>query len=180
MIAWHGLSDDTSEVLELYYSENNIEVNSVISGNAEGIFVLVHYKLLLNSEWETVSVEIKADLGREETLYLLKKENGIWFKNGKVATELSKCVDIDISLTPFTNSLPVNRLKLKIGEENLIEVVYFDILNREVNPVQQRYKKLDDTSYRFQTVPSDFEAIITFDNKGLVTNYPGLFRRKEI
>jgi len=180
IVVWQGISDKTLEVLKWHYVKNNIEVQSVINGNAEGISVLINYKAVINAAWEISYVEIRSVLGEKETFNTLKKEDGKWFKNNELSPEFSDCTDIDITLTPFTNSLPVNRLSLKMNEEKLINVVYVNIMEKEIAPAQQRYKKLSDTTYRFQTVPNDFEAIITFDDTGFVTDYPGLFQRAEI
>lgn len=63
---------------------------------------------------------------------------------------------------------------------HLIKVVYIDVLERQIKPLQQRYTKLSQAEYKYENVPNDFEAIITIDEAGFVVNYPGLFVRTAI
>ncbi|MEJ7589659.1 MAG: putative glycolipid-binding domain-containing protein [Ferruginibacter sp.] len=86
-------------------------------------------------------------------------------------------MDIDIPLTPFTNSLPVNRLKLSPQNEKVIKVLYFDILAGKITALDQKYKRLSFSDYQYENVTNDFEAIISVDKLGLVKNYPALFER---
>jgi hypothetical protein len=83
-------------------------------------------------------------------------------------------------LTPFTNTLPINRLKLSEKEGEQIMVLYVDVLGRKIMPVRQKYTRLSQNSYKYENVPNDFEAVIAVDELGLVVDYPGLFKRTYI
>jgi hypothetical protein len=95
--------------------------------------------------------------------------------NGNPNTQLDDIVDIDISLTPFTNTLPVNRLQLKDGERQVIEVIYFDIFGKEIKPVKQVYTRLTSTQYVYENYDGSFKANLVIDEQGLVVDYPELF-----
>jgi hypothetical protein len=41
----------------------------------------------------------------------------------------------------------------------------------------QRYTRLADHEYRYESRDSDFERVVTVDEHGLVVTYPGLFAR---
>jgi uncharacterized protein len=68
-------------------------------------------------------------------------------------------------LTPFTNTLPINRLKLAEKQHEQIPVLYLDILGGQAVAVQQKYTRL---------------SPISVDASGLVVKYPGLFERTYI
>ena len=91
--------------------------------------------------------------------------------------DLRDCTDIDIAVTPFTNTLPIRRLNLEVGEAAEIDVVYVTVPDLTLSPAPQRYTRLDDRIYRFESLDSGYTADITVDDHGLVTDYPGLFRR---
>jgi hypothetical protein len=100
--------------------------------------------------------------------------------------ELEGCVDVDISATPFTNTLPIRRLGLEPGESAELRVAYVDVPELAVGPARQRYEYLEERAggglYRFEAppieaLPSGFTAQIPVDVDGLVIDYPGLFRR---
>jgi hypothetical protein len=104
--------------------------------------------------------------------------SGNWWKDGARAPEFDGCSDVDIPLTPFTNTLPINRLNMAEGEQRQIRVIYIDLLEQKVTPVDQKYTRLSAGTYHYENVPNDFEATIEVDEWGLVVDYPELFIRK--
>jgi hypothetical protein len=63
---------------------------------------------------------------------------GAWTMNGTLSPEFDECIDVDIPLTPFTNTLPINRLELLQQEQREIKVVYIDILEHQIKSVRQK------------------------------------------
>jgi hypothetical protein len=89
--------------------------------------------------------------------------------------------DVDISETPFTNTLPIRRLGLAPGESADNCVVYFDGNELQPWPEPQRYTCLERNAqgglYRFLSLDGGFTADLSVDADGLVVDYPGLFKR---
>jgi len=91
---------------------------------------------------------------------------------------LSDAVDIDLAVSPFTNTLPIRRLRLEEGETADIVTAYISSPGAEVLADPQRYTCLKKNAlYRYASLDSDFTRDIEVDEQGLVTLYPGLFRR---
>ncbi len=88
---------------------------------------------------------------------------------------------MDISETPFTNSLPIRKLALAPGESAEISVAYFDGTELQPWPEPQRYTCLQKGEgsglYRFLSLDGGFTAELPVDADGLVLDYPGLFNR---
>jgi hypothetical protein len=175
-ILWTGLAYHSLENCVLTNREENVEVNSVIVGAHDDKIYRIDYSIKTNHNWECIFFEVKIQLsGKKETISFHSDGRGNWTKNGVPANEFKGCIDLDISLTPFTNSLPINRLSWEPNRPQQVDVLFVDILSKQVSPVKQRYTKLSKTEYKFENVPNDFEAIITVDESGLVVNYPDLF-----
>jgi hypothetical protein len=83
-------------------------------------------------------------------------------------------VDVDLSFTPATNTLPIRRLGLEVGDEAEIHVAWLVWPELSVRPVLQRYARLAEDRYRY--AQDDFEAELTVDEHGLVLEYEGLWR----
>ena len=98
--------------------------------------------------------------------------------DGMPRQEFANIFDIDIYPTPFTNTLAINRLKLKDRERQVIEVLYFDIPEKEIKPVKQIYTRLKEDQYLFENYDKSFKAEIKTDGQGLVVDYPELFEMK--
>jgi hypothetical protein len=151
------------------------EIISTIAGEYENRIYKIDYHIKTNETWETTFVNIRTQLDNLAELITLEKKDGKWLLNGKYENELDNIFDVDISLTPFTNTLPINRLKLKDKEEQIIEVLYFDIFEKETKCVKQIYTKLTRFEYVYENYDKSFKANITIDEQGLVVDYPGLF-----
>jgi hypothetical protein len=69
-------------------------------------------------------LEIK-DTATDQQQVLSADGKGRWFDaKGTHLAELDGCIDIDISATPFTNTLPIRRLQLKHGAAQVLRCVY--------------------------------------------------------
>jgi uncharacterized protein len=177
-LLWTGQGCNSLENCLLTTTKTGSEINSVIIGMSDSKIYRIEYRIKTNLNWETVFAEIKSQL--EDTIVFLSFQSdgkGNWTTNGKPAEQFNGCIDVDISLTPFTNTLPINRLTLAENEQQQIMVVYFDLLEQQIKPVRQKYTRLSKNKYKYENVPNDYEAIIEVDELGLVVHYPGLFLR---
>lgn len=177
-ILWTGIEYYSLENCILTISGRGSEVSSSIVGAYADELYRVAYRIRVDQYWETNFFEITSQLNNTiETLSCRKEGKEDWYVNGQREERFKGCIDIDISLTPFTNALPINRLKLAEKESSTIRVLYVDVLGREMRPVQQKYTRLSHYDYKYENVPNDFEAVITVDELGLVVDYPELFKR---
>lgn len=177
-VLWTGREYHSLENCLVKLTDAGAEVASTILGSYEGKIYKVEYLIRTNQHWETTSLEISSR--HSDNIQSLRFEGngkGRWTSNGKEVTEFNGCVDVDITLTPFTNTLPIRRLKLMPMEHREISVIYCDLLAARVSAVRQKYTRLSDTQYQYENVPNDFEAIIEVDEHGLVVDYPMLFVR---
>jgi hypothetical protein len=124
----------------------------------------------------TVAIHVT---GAAPTVELASDGDGRWRDGaGARLPELDGAVDIDISATPFTNTLPIRRLGLGRGAAREIAVAYVRLPALDLTIERQRYTCLDDgRRYRFESLDGSFASEIEVDADGLVTLYPGLFRR---
>ena len=155
------------------------EITSTIVGYYKQKIYRVEYQIITNQDWETVFFQIDSRHSNQHQLVRFEGDgNGNWKSNGKKAEQFNGCIDIDIPLTPFTNTLPIRRLRLSQHQAQEIEVIYCDLLEQQIRPVRQKYTCLSGTAYHYENIPNDFEATILVDELGLVIDYPSLFVRK--
>lgn len=180
-ILWTGREYYSLENCLVEILPNGSMISSTIVGYYEEKIYRVNYRIQTNSNWETIFLEINSQ--HSDQVQLLKLESdgrGNWMRNGKKTDQFQGCIDVDIPLTPFTNTLPIRRLKLRQNEVQEIQVIYCDLLNQTIKPVRQKYTCLSETEYHYENVPNDFEATIQVDKSGLVIDYPALFLRTAI
>ena len=174
---WKGLELQSKETCVVSTSEALTKVSSVIVGRHKDVPFRVEYILRATVHWETVFFQLHILYGHQPQSPLLFESDGIgnWTSNGEPAEKFMGCLDVDLPLTPFTNSLPIHRLQLGINDEQEIQVLYVDLLENEIKPLRQKYTRLSEHRYHYQNVPNDFEAVITVDEQGFVVDYPTLF-----
>ncbi|OWQ46170.1 hypothetical protein CDL60_16360 [Roseateles noduli] len=97
---------------------------------------------------------------------------------GRALADLDGCLDIDIWPTPFTNSFPIRRVPLAIGERREFRMAWVDGTTLTVRAQTQAYTRIEDRLFRFESLDgSGFTADLPVDEDGLVIDYPELFRR---
>ena len=136
-----------------------------------------------DSRWRTQTVTAAVLTPTLRHIEVTVNEEGVWTDRFNNAIEaLDGCVDLDISATPFTNTLPIRRVPLRPGEAAVIEVAYLSVPDLEWQLSMQRYtckaQTVSGARYHFESLRSGFEAEITVDSEGFVLNYPGFFVRK--
>jgi len=173
-LAWPGL-----EHLALREVADGIVGDGALVALREGEPVRLSYRVTCDRSWRTRRVELGLPL-RGRTERLDSDGAGRWRgPGGQALGELDGCVDIDIALTPFTNTLPIRRLDLAAGDSRELRVVYFDFPEFRPAAATQRYTCLERRGggglYRYQS--GDFSADIAVDDEGLVETYPDLWQR---
>ncbi|WP_216206689.1 putative glycolipid-binding domain-containing protein [Amycolatopsis aidingensis] len=106
---------------------------------------------------------------------------GAWRdESGAPLPELAGCLDVDISITPFTNTLPIRRLGLRPGQAADLRVLYIKLPELELSVSPQRYTRLDAAGggerYRYES--PGFRADLPVDEHDLVLDYPEGWRRE--
>jgi len=174
-IVWKGICLNTMESCTVIRENKKITVNGVIAGLENSQPVNVHYQIKLDETYEIESLLLTS---YQDELFEVKmvRENRKWFDgNGKHLESFDDCNDIDIALSPYTNTIPINRLHLNPGESRQINVVYIDPVKKSVSRNQQRYTYIESNKYRYENLDSTFISDIVVDRNGFVITYPGIW-----
>ena len=138
------------------------------------------YRLTWDESWRLREADLVVATERSTTsLYLRTDGQGRWRDGGgRAVDELDGCVDIDIWPTPFTNSFPVRRVPLDVGERRQFRMAWVFAPDLTIRPQPQAYTRLAERLYLFESPDGGgFSAELPVDEDGIVLDYPGLFRR---
>ncbi len=80
---------------------------------------------------------------------------------------------MDLEASACTNTLPIHRMTLPVGEEVVASAVYVQALDLVVRRHDQTYRRRDDHRFDY-TAEGDFHALLAYDDAGLVVDYPGI------
>jgi uncharacterized protein len=181
-LMWAPWEGPGLEHLRLVTSDGGVVANGLVIGLEAGRPFRIGYEVRCDGRWQVWEVRVAAPDLERPVLQLLADGEGHWKRGGgEPIPELDGCIDVDISATPFTNTLPIRRLGLEPGESADVDVAYVRVPELLVGPERQRYGCLeaqaDGGLYRFEALPSGFTAELPVDTEGLVIDYPGLFRQ---
>ncbi|RKE82776.1 putative glycolipid-binding domain-containing protein [Chryseobacterium sp. AG363] len=176
-LIWKGIYYQSLEYFNLLSNDKNYTVESKIIGCHEDKIYNVEYKIHTDKNWIVQDFLIESEVNTIKRTSSGKRNQGQWEINGVVNPEFDHFKFIDISLTPSTNTLPINNLKLSESGSQKINVIYIDVLKHNIKPVQQHYTRTAVNKYLYENIETDFKAEISVDEGGLVTNYPELFEK---
>lgn len=166
---WAGWDTDDLEETELRWENEGWTINGQISRER------VQYVLRITATWQVRQFLLFRDLD-DPDLWLYTDGTARWGEmNGARREELDGCYDLDLACTPFTNTLPIRRLPLQVGDRVEVPVVSVDVETLGVRPVQQRYLRLD--THRWAFAEGDESVEFEVDDYGLMIDYPGRFKR---
>jgi hypothetical protein len=157
------------------------EANSVVLAfdEEQGPFRLT-YRLTWDDAWRLRDAELVVATARfTRSLRVQTDGQGRWsHDDGRTIAELDGCTDVDIWPTPFTNSFPIRRVPLAIGERQEFRVAWIAAPELTLRPQPQAYTRLANRLYHFENLDgSGFRVELPVDEDGIVLDYPGLFER---
>jgi hypothetical protein len=178
IVRWRDWSGEGLEHLVLREGPEGIRADSEVVGADDGELFAARYRILCDIGWRARRLEVSL-VSDDRRLDLSSDGAGHWTDpSGASRSDLTGAIDVDLTATPFTNTLPIRRLGLRSGQSETIRVVYVRFPGLSVTTNHQRYTCLEPgRRYRYESVDSDFTREIEVDDDGLVVTYPGLFRR---
>jgi hypothetical protein len=168
------------EHVELETGETGVTAEGVLIGPAGGRLFACSYLLCCDEHWRVRRLDVHvAGKGR---VSLRADGAGNWTDaDGTPLPALQGCMDVDLSGSPFTNTLPIRRLgdtlQAQAQARQEIRVAYVDLPKLDVQPVSQAYTRVAPDRVRFESLSRPFAADLDVDDDGLVLRYEGLFTR---
>jgi len=164
------------EHLALRQEGEIILAQGAVIGGRHGEDYGAFYSIRCDARWRVRHALIEVAGGRR--LELHADGEGHWQDgDGAPIAQLAGCIDIDLTASCFTNTLPIRRLGDVLAERQAIDVAWVWIPDLKVERAKQAYTRLGADMYRFESVGRDFQADLQVDADGLVLRYPGLFKR---
>jgi uncharacterized protein len=181
-VIWSNLTNTGLEHLYLLCDDEQISADGIVLGVKEDVTFRIHYEVRCDSKWRVRKVIVNSLDENKQTIKLTSDGLGNWTDEfSKTISELEGCLDIDISVTPFTNTLPIRRLNFNRGASSELQVAYVAVPEMQMSVERQRYTCLElneaGSKYKFESLDGEFTAILSVDTDGLVEDYPNLFKR---
>jgi uncharacterized protein len=167
------------EVLFAQRRQDDVRLEGYTAGVEEGEAWGMHYRLVLDPDWTTRSAHVagRSSVGTR-SVRIEADGDGDWRVDGAPAPEIAGCRDVDLEASACTNALPVNRLRLAVGDRAEAPAAYVRAIDLRVERLEQIYARVADLSgasrYDYQAPELAFAAQLAYDGFGLVLDYPGI------
>ena len=112
---WRSADGGGLEHLVIEETSSGHKVDAVVVGDAVGAPFWAHWRLTVDAAWRTRRLDVEV-VGHDRRLALRADGEGSWTNvDGVPLPDLAGAIDLDLSASPFTNTLPIRRLALPVG-----------------------------------------------------------------
>jgi hypothetical protein len=188
-IMWQN-KDQTDYSIEYFNLTSECGINTM-KGTVilllDRVPTLVNYEIVSDKYWKTRSIKISQQMSDNENVNIdirvsrdqnwREHDTDTSSHHSTIIDFASGLYDVDLQVAPATNSLPINRLGLKGGESQEIDVVWIGFPGLTLDRQEQKYSRINNKYYKFEIPSTGFRAQLEVDNSGFVINYDTLWHR---
>jgi len=177
IVLWRNLSVSGSDYCALYRLPNSwLLKGTALAALKENDPLLVHYEVECDQNWHTSNVEVHCAHGTTHHHLELQAHSSTWRRDGQPLPQVQGCLDVDIAITPATNTLPIRRFRLAPGAAQDVTAAWIKIPELTIEPLPQRYTNIDNHRYHYQSA-NNFSADLEIDEQAMIVRYSDLWHR---
>ncbi|WP_423762648.1 putative glycolipid-binding domain-containing protein [Burkholderia sp. NLJ2] len=170
-VAWQIVQTwQAAEWCRLAETRTRIDLSGSVSGAIDGTPFRIDYAIACGADWRTRSARVTRWIGALPPQQLdIACDAERWTIDGVDAPMLAGATDIDLGFSPSTNTLPIRRLALAVGDSATIHTAWLRFPDFAIVRGEQRYTRTGPLVYRYES--GTYAADIAIDEAGLVTDY---------
>lgn len=142
------------------------------------VIARIRYAIECDLDWRTRSARVEGEVDGSPIRFTLAADGtGRWTEDGDPVPDLAGCLDLDLGFTPATNTLPIRRLDLAIGESAPVRSAWLRFPELRLEPLEQTYTREGERRFRYCALVDGepFIARLDIDAFGRVVRYEGLW-----
>lgn len=176
-VLWQRLDLPGGEYCALSRVAAGWRLSGVAVAAFDGVPLCADYVVECDAAWRTrAATLIVVSEGAERRLQILAAGDGSWSVNGQAVDGVRGLVDVDLNVTPATNTLPIRRLNLAVGASAEVVAAWVRFPELTVEPLWQRYTRLTEDRYGYES-DGHFTTEFVVDDLGLLIDYETGWRR---
>jgi hypothetical protein len=174
LVLWRRLDQPGHEAARLVYHNPFWQLTGHAVFAHQGRPCQLEYLIVCDARWQTSHARVAGWVGERRIRYELWADGERrWRLNGTARPEVTGCVDVDLAFTPSTNSIPIRRLGLALGEEAEVRAAWLGFPDFVLEPLVQVYRRSGDNTYRYEASGGTFVTELEVSPAGLIVRYPG-------
>jgi uncharacterized protein len=175
---WRRLDVPGHEEARVEQAADGWHLTGTLEVEEADVAARLRYEIGCDPAWHTRSAVIEGTAaGRPVRFVLAADGTGNWTQDGVPLPALAGALDVDLGFTPATNTLPIRRLGLAVGETRPVRSAWLRFPELRLEPLDQTYLREAERVYRYRaTVDGEsFTARLDTDTFGRVLLYEGLW-----
>jgi hypothetical protein len=165
-----------SELCRAFDDPAGLSLTGTVLATEDGTSHELHYELRTDPGFQTQEVTVTQAWPKPGgSVRLARDASGRWRRGSR---SLSELIDVDLGFSPSTNTLPIRRLGLAVGERREISVLWVLFPGLSLQRAQQSYERLGEDRYLYRS--GALRAILEVNDRGFVTDYQGLWSAKAV
>src|ERR1700737_1479587 len=178
-ILWQGMIAPSMERFVAARTESGFQLSGLILQAHQDAPYVGRYSIEVDEAWRTRAVQVELDNDGRHQIALVTDGAGHWARagaargrwrgGGEPPPPLESCLDVDLEWSPSTNTLPIRRLGLKVGETEVVAAAWVRLPSLEVPRLDQSYERTDERRYRYRS--GRCTADLAVDEDGMILQY---------
>lgn len=175
-VLWRRLDQTGLELATLEGHPSGWNLRGTVVVVNEGVPCAFTYAVVCDASFRTLEASIRGTVGETPVDVRVESRGRRWVRNGEEQPQVAGCVDVDIAFTPSTNTLPIRRLRIPIGQSVPVQAAWLRFPDFSLELLEQSYHREAENTYRYESGGGSFVALIDVDDLGLVRRYGKLWR----
>ncbi|HKH49150.1 MAG TPA: putative glycolipid-binding domain-containing protein [Thermoanaerobaculia bacterium] len=176
-ILWRRLDRPGHESARIFSRDSRWHLTGTAVFAHEGQPCRLDYSIVCDEDWQTLSGRVAGWVGQETIeIDIVVDSDHRWWLNGAECPNVAGCTDLDLNFSPSTNLLPIRRLNLAVGEEAAVRAAWLRFPSFHLEPLDQIYRRIDLTTYRYESAGGRFVTELPVNEAGFVTQYSGFWQ----
>lgn len=168
------------EVVRFVTKDGGLTIEGTTVGVERGTPWSIRYTIGVGDGWRVRHAAV-TDLLAGRRIELQADGAGSWVIDGTHVPELEGCLELDLEASAVTNTLPVHRLSLAVGERGESAAAYVRTNGLAVERLDQTYRRLPDReadlAFDYESPRFGYRDTLRFGADGLALEYPGIGAR---
>lgn len=175
-VLWRRLDFPGHDACQLVRAASGYELKGVAVFLYRNRPCSLQYSVRCNKHWLTCYAHVVGVVGRKTVEVQIQRVGANWILNRELQPGLADCKDVDLSFTPATNTLPVRRLRLSVGQSCATSAAWLRFPSLTLARLDQTYTYRASGTYAYRSFAGKFRRQLRLRQSGLVTTYPTLWR----
>jgi uncharacterized protein len=136
----------------------------------------LEYQVVCDAGWRTLHAKVTGWIGAEPIRVEVYTDSARrWIVNGREAPAVAGCVDVDLEFSPSTNTIPIRRLSLNLGERAEVRAAWLRFPHLTLEPLVHSFARTGESIYHYESFGGDFTTDLEVGSAGFVLRYPPLW-----